>query len=379
MGTYHRKAYEMHQRYPGTVRVAPNTLSYVDPGAWRDIPGRPYKTELSKDGRFFGKGLLGEYMISAAPPDHHMRLRRLFSPGFSNTALKAQEPLLRKYADQMITKTQDMQTRFGQVNLVDMYNFATFDIMAELIFGQPLLLLERGDYTPWVKAAHLGLKFMLWRAVLLEIPIVGAAISAISAPVLRKSAREHNEYAADLVDRRVAHGARGETPDVWSFVLKQNDNGKGLTTQEMRDNASIFTLAGSETSATSLAGTTAFILNIPAVQKRLVEEVRSSFSRAEDMTMTALMELPYLNAVIKESLRMYLAGAGIMPRIVPAGGTEICGAFVPAGVRIDPRRRSDVEEEALTCSRRWYGSTRGLPTGSTDSGHGRSSFFPRDG
>lgn len=334
MGTYHRKAYDMHQKYHGTVRIGPNNLSYVNPDAWKDIIGRPYKNELPKDGRFFGEGTLGDNVNSAAPPDHHARMRRLFSPAFSNTALKAQEPLLQKYADQMITKMLDMQTRFEKVNLADIYAFTTFDIMADLIFGQPLMLLERGDYTPWVKAVHLGMKFMLWRAVLTEIPIIGAAISAITAPALKKGAQEHNEYAADLVDRRLAHGSGGK-PDVWSFVLKHSDDGKGLTSQEMRDNASMFTLAGSETSATAMTGTTAFILNNPRVQKLLVKEVRNPFSSPADMTMAALKDLPYLDAVIKEGLRVYLAGAGVMPRITPPGGADICGDHIPEGVSSD--------------------------------------------
>jgi cytochrome P450 len=346
MGTYHRKAYEMHQKYHGTVRVAPDCLSYVDPGAWKDIIGRPYKTELAKDSRFFGGETLGANMLSAAPPDHHARMRRLFAPAFTNTALKAQEPLLQKYADQMIAKMQDMQTRFGRVNLVDLYAFTTFDIMGDLIFGQPLMLLERGDYTPWVKAVHLGLKFILWHGVLTQIPIVGAAITALTASAMKKGSQEHNEYAADLVDRRLAHGS-GDKPDVWSFVLKHDGDEKGLKQAEMRDNASMFTIAGSETSATALPGTTAFVLNHPKVQQRLVEEIRTSFPAAADMSTTALMELPYLNAVIKEGLRLYLAGAAVMPRIVPPGGTEICGEHIPGGVSLTCRKKDGLVTDMM--------------------------------
>ena len=36
--------------------------------------------------------------------------------------------------------------------MVDWFNFTTFDIMADLTFGEPLELLEGSMYTPWVRA-----------------------------------------------------------------------------------------------------------------------------------------------------------------------------------------------------------------------------------
>jgi cytochrome P450 len=52
----------------------------------------------------------------------------------------------------------------------------------------------------------------------------------------------------------------------------------------------------------------------------------------ENMTYESIRELPYLEAVVNETLRLYpVAGEGAM-RIVPKGGREIAGHFVPEGV-----------------------------------------------
>ncbi|CAI0653082.1 unnamed protein product, partial [Colletotrichum noveboracense] len=151
-GLYAKKAREIHETYQGTVRVAPNELSYIQPQAWKDILGRPLKSEMYKDMRFFGGDAFGRDSLVTTLPEDHTRMRRIFSHAFSNTALKAQEPLLIKYADQMVDTMGALASRNDAraVNIVDLFNFCTFDVMADLTFGEPLLLLERGDYHPWV-------------------------------------------------------------------------------------------------------------------------------------------------------------------------------------------------------------------------------------
>lgn len=45
-------------------------------------------------------------------------------------------------------------------------------------------------------------------------------------------------------------------------------------------------------------------------------------------------ELPYLQAIIKEGLRIWPPVVGLMSKEVPAGGDEINGLFIPGGTQI---------------------------------------------
>ena len=97
----------------------------------------------------------------------------------------------------------------------------------------------------------------------------------------------------------------------------------------MDANASLFMIAGTETTATLVSGLTFFLLSKPECMKKLVDEIRGAFASAEDMTMERLAALPYLNACMKEALRMYPPVPLGLPRVTPKDGSTISGQFVP--------------------------------------------------
>jgi hypothetical protein len=54
-------------------------------------------------------------------------------------------------------------------------------------------------------------------------------------------------------------------------------------------------------------------------------------------TFEKAQSLPYLQAVVKESLRMHPATGYTMPRVVPPGGVVIAGRFFPEKVSFRSR------------------------------------------
>ena len=91
-------------------------------------------------------------------------------------------------------------------------------------------------------------------------------------------------------------------------------------------------VAGSETSATLLSGCIFYLCTNAHVMSRLSDEIRFAFARDEDITFRSAAKLRYLNAVIEESLRLYPPFVTSLARIVPPGGSNIDGNFVPEGV-----------------------------------------------
>jgi len=69
------------------------------------------------------------------------------------------------------------------------------------------------------------------------------------------------------------------------------------------------------------------------VHARLLQELREAVPDINtEIRHSMVRDLPYLNAVINESLRVRPVGAADPYRAVPEGGAEICGKYIPAGV-----------------------------------------------
>ena len=89
-------------------------------------------------------------------------------------------------------------------------------------------------------------------------------------------------------------------------------------------------IAGGETVSTFLAAVTYFLLTETAAYDKLCTEIRDGFVSYSQINAQAAQQLPYLQAVINEGLRIYPPGSQGFPRVSP--GTSIDGCWVPKGV-----------------------------------------------
>ena len=94
----------------------------------------------------------------------------------------------------------------------------------------------------------------------------------------------------------------------------------------------ILTLAGSETTATSLAGATYLIATHPQVKAKILNELWTTFTSEDQIDLLSVAKLPYLCAVTEECLRVYPPGPNAQPRITPPGGSVILGDRIPGNV-----------------------------------------------
>lgn len=135
----------------------------------------------------------------------YARLRHLFSPGFSDRALKQQEPLFRRYTDLLLNK---LRARGGQpVDITVMSNLTTFDIMAELTFGEPLGLLENSKYTDWVRQCIEAIKVLPFVQIIWYYPFLTKLFDLLEPKWVKEAVMSHFRYTADRVDRRMERGS----------------------------------------------------------------------------------------------------------------------------------------------------------------------------
>jgi cytochrome P450 len=108
-----------------------------------------------------------------------------------------------------------------------------------------------------------------------------------------------------------------------------------LSEQDLTAEAQSYITAGTDTTAVTLVYLVYAVCRHPEVQKNLVRQLHAlPVSEDGDVTDRALRDLPYLNWVIDETLRLYGAAQGGLPRIVPQKGTVLLGRYLPGGVQV---------------------------------------------
>lgn len=275
--------------------------------------------------------------------EQHRRLRRIFAPAFSDRALKAQEPLFHRHVDMLVSKLREVANKKECVNMVDMYQFTTFDAMGDLTFGQPLGLLQNGQYSDWVRHVFDAIKVIPIAQLIQHYPLVNYVFKRFEPKFVTDMKYNHFKHSADRVDLRLKEGS--EKPDIWNLVLSAQD-GERLSVDEMYTNAEVFLLSGSETTGTSMSGLTYFLLTNPAKLRRLTDEIRGGFSSSEDMTFDSTAGLKYLNACMQEAIRMYPPVPAGVPRVVPPEGREVLGRWVAGGTRVSVHHWSTYRDAA---------------------------------
>jgi cytochrome P450 len=198
-------------------------------------------------------------------------------------------------------------------------------IPSDLAFGEPFGCLDRAGYHPWVAAVN-----QTFRAGAVMLGIKQLGLERIVLPIFRlliKGRQVHRQQIQDKLQRRVE--LKTERHDLIAPLLTIHDK---LGWERLRVNASLLVIAGSETTATLLSGTTYLLLSNPDALRQLTEEVRSAFKSDDEITLLSVGNLTYMLACLNEALRMYSPVAGGMPRSTPNGEAMVDGHLVPKDV-----------------------------------------------
>ena len=112
----------------------------------------------------------------------------------------------------------------------------------------------------------------------------------------------------------------------------------GLTRDEAEGETLVQIIAGSDTTATAMRATLLHLLSNPTAYAALTHEVRTAAREGRISSPVTDAEsrakLPYLQAVVREGLRVWPPVAGLMSVTVPPGGDIIHGLQIPEGTEI---------------------------------------------
>jgi hypothetical protein len=229
------------------------------------------------------------------------------------------------------------------------------DIIGDLTFAESFHNLELRRPHPWLKNVFGPIRLAIIMGQLILIPGMGF-ILLTAMKLLRKGTFQFLPFASAQVEKRIKQGTT--RPDFMSRVLENNrDDGTGITRGEIDATSVILIIAGSETTATLLSGAVYLLLRNPDKLAKLKQEIDEAFQNADEIKILNVSQMPYLVAVLEESLRMYPPVPVALPRYAPKEGVSICGHWIPGGVS----RSTTISEFILIClDNRWRSPEIGL-------------------
>jgi len=124
----------------------------------------------------------------------------------------------------------------------------------------------------------------------------------------------------------------------------------GLNETEASGEALLQVVAGADTTATGLKTVMLCLMTDPAAYKRLQAEIENDVSKgtiSAPIKDSEARQLPYLQAVIKEGLRVRSPAGGAFYKMVPPSGDMINGLFVPGGTQIGVSHLSFLHSEEV--------------------------------
>ncbi|CAJ0550030.1 Ff.00g099600.m01.CDS01 [Fusarium sp. VM40] len=323
-GNLHKSVKKMHERYGEVVRIAPDELSFISPGAWNDIYGIKSGKSFVRDPKWYANLTEGQDDIIVANETKHAHFRKIFSPFFSDKSIRQNEPVIRRNIDLLVERLKDhIKGTDGVADMVKWYNWTTFDIIGDLLYGEPFDCLKNAEYHPWLAVVLQNIRLSSYIALMERYSFLKKLVMALLPQNLLEKRNMHLDVIRDKCRR---HDGKGTDHSIVGSIDPANAS---LTEGELEANLALMTMAGSETSATTMSAATYYLATNETAASKVAEEIRSAFKGELDISWAAVQKLPYLNAVIKETLRLYPPTPVGLPRRVISKGETVIGHFIP--------------------------------------------------
>ncbi|KAF9068332.1 cytochrome P450 [Rhodocollybia butyracea] len=250
--------------------------------------------------RLLGKGVVW------AEGEVHRYQRRQLAPAFTSRAVEAMTDDIFFCVDKM---TQNLRSTLRGANtivdIVPVMSACTLDILGRVGFGHDF---EGGESTE-AKAINTA-----WHQDVVMSRTFAGFLAPILITVFPWITRLPIPAFRDGVMRQIVHKLAGKLlidnsknmdgNDILSILLNVSEEECQLTTIELLDNITTFFVAGHETTAVTIDFILLRLARNPSMQDKLRREVRTVAS----LDYNSIVELEYLNAIVKEGLRLHPVG-----------------------------------------------------------------------
>jgi cytochrome P450 len=269
----------------------------------------------------------------------HTELKAKMAPGYSGKEVEALEPAINNNIARMVglieRKYLSAGNDFSPLDFARISQYFTLDVISDVAFSKPFgYLTEDGDVHEYIKMTEESMPVIL---VLSVMPWLALVLQSWLFKNLLPSEKDKFGFgkfigvAKEVVAERFGPNKKVHKDMLGSFVAH------GLTQEEAASETLLQVIAGSDTTATAIRATMLHLICNPLAYAALQFEIDEAILQGKISSPISDAQgrnLPYLQAVIKEGLRIFPPVTGLMLKEVPKGGDALNGFFVPGGSEI---------------------------------------------
>ncbi|KEZ44049.1 hypothetical protein SAPIO_CDS3787 [Scedosporium apiospermum] len=334
-GTMHTDLLEVNEKYGPLARIGPDTLVTCDPDLLRRMLG--VRTNYRRSDWYIAMRLdpSRDNVLSMRDDTRHNELRAKMAAGYSGKDIENLEKRIDRVVQELVDlierKYLSTDTDYRPLDFGRKAQYFTLDVISNVAFGEPFgFLATDSDVHRYIQTTEENLPAIILVTILpwinwaLRLPIVKSVLPSDKDTI---GLGKIIGIAKQVVGERFGPDKKVQKDMLGSFIAH------GLTQTEAESETLVQILAGSDTTATALRGTLLHILTNPRVHARLLAEIKT-FAPSTPIQDTEARQMPYLQAVIKEGLRIFPPVTGLMSKDVPEGGDTFNGLYIPDGTKI---------------------------------------------
>lgn len=234
-------------------------------------------------------------------------------------------------------RLKEYATNGRELDVRELMQFYAFDVIGEITVGSRFGLMEDdGDKFGIISTIDEGTIYGAHVGLVPEIHKLLGHVGKIFNTEL--SALRLIRFVESRIDDRV-NGRTKPQDDREDFIdkmLSLEAAGKA-SRQHTHLACQQNVAAGSDTTAISLAATIAHLAMNPSTLAKLRTELDEATAKGElsdPATFKEAQQLPYLQAVIHEALRLHPAVGAPLTRVIREGGAHFAGQYFPAGTEV---------------------------------------------
>ena len=275
-----------------------------------------------------------------------MRNRRLLTPAFHHEILRGYIPVVNSCLEILLNKWTDSAKDGVPVCVFRDISKLSLDIIMRCAFSCQSNC-QLSDQHPYINSVNKLLPLVSQRFLNPLYRINFIYTLTASGRKFKQACKIAHEYTESVIRerRKDLENKSKQSDDILNKIGKkqyldfldilltaQDEDGKGLTDLEIRDEADTFMFEGHDTTTSGISWTIYCLAQHPEHQDKVREEVKSVLMGRDYLEYDDLKELKYTQWCIKEAMRRYPPVFNFMR--VTTEDTEIEGHMIPKGMTV---------------------------------------------